>query len=86
MLCFLQGAHDALSPPRYVFPLAVEKKDLPHDHPSRTEAIPRLHRIAWLLELLGLDYRTDIIERDAGTSLAPEGLRRIHPLGKSPVL
>ena len=46
----------------------------------------RAYRIAWLLELLGLDYRTEIVERDAGTALAPDSLRRIHPLGKSPVI
>lgn len=46
----------------------------------------RAYRIAWLLELLGLDYRTEIVERDAGTALAPDSLRRTHPLGKSPVI
>lgn len=46
----------------------------------------RAYRIAWLLELLGLEYRLEIIERDIATSLAPDDLRQIHPLGKSPLL
>ncbi|PJK11119.1 glutathione S-transferase [Lysobacteraceae bacterium NML08-0793] len=46
----------------------------------------RAHRIAWLLELLGLDYRAEVMARDAETALAPDSLRRIHPLGKSPLL
>ncbi|RRD65333.1 glutathione S-transferase [Comamonadaceae bacterium OH2310_COT-174] len=46
----------------------------------------RAYRIAWLLELLGLDYRAEVIARDAETALAPDSLRRIHPLGKSPLI
>lgn len=46
----------------------------------------RAHRILWLLELLNADYRTENIARNAQTYLAPESLRRIHPLGKSPLL
>lgn len=46
----------------------------------------RAYRIAWLLELLKLDYRTEIIPRDEHSKLAPESLRKIHPLGKSPLL
>lgn len=46
----------------------------------------RAYRIAWLLELLGLDYRAEVLQRDEGSKLAPESLRRIHPLGKSPLL
>lgn len=46
----------------------------------------RAHRIAWLLELLQLDYQTELITRDPDTRLAPPDLRRIHPLGKSPLL
>lgn len=46
----------------------------------------RAYRIAWLLELLDLDYRAEIFERDAATKLAPDALRGIHPLGKSPVV
>ncbi|WP_236966860.1 glutathione S-transferase [Mannheimia varigena] len=46
----------------------------------------RAYRIAWLLELLALDYELEIIERDKETFLAPAILKKIHPLGKSPVL
>lgn len=45
----------------------------------------RAHRILWLLEELGLDYEIELYRR--GSDLrAPEALKRIHPLGKSPVL
>jgi len=46
----------------------------------------RSQRIVWLLEELKLDY--DVIEykRDPETSAAPEALKKIHPLGKSPVI
>lgn len=43
-------------------------------------------RILWLLELLGVPYELEQHPRDAETLLAPEALRRIHPLGKAPVL
>lgn len=46
----------------------------------------RAYRIAWLLELLELDYQLAVIERDKRTFLAPDDLRKIHPLGKSPLL
>lgn len=46
----------------------------------------RAYRTAWLLELLQLDYRAEIVARDAQSHLAPESLRQIHPLGKSPIL
>lgn len=46
----------------------------------------RAWRIAWLLELLGLDYQVELFERDAHTALAPAALRQLHPLGKSPLL
>lgn len=46
----------------------------------------RAYRIAWLLELLELDYRLEIIERDKKTWLAPSSLKAVHPLGKSPLL
>ncbi len=46
----------------------------------------RSQRILWLLEELGLDYDIRRYERDAATNLAPDELRAIHPLGKSPVL
>jgi glutathione S-transferase len=46
----------------------------------------RSQRILWLLEELGLPYEVQRYERDRKTMLAPPELRRIHPLGKSPVL
>lgn len=39
----------------------------------------------WLLEELGLDYELEIYERNA-FGRAPEALRAVHPLGKSPVI
>ena len=46
----------------------------------------RSQRILWLLEELGLPYEVRRYERDRKTMLAPPELRRIHPLGKSPVI
>ncbi|MET0238697.1 MAG: glutathione S-transferase [Sphingobium sp.] len=46
----------------------------------------RSQRILWLLEELGLPYRVERYERDAATMFAPPELRRVHPLGKSPVI
>ncbi|MGB3297534.1 MAG: glutathione S-transferase [Phormidesmis sp.] len=46
----------------------------------------RSQRILWLLEELGLDYDIKRYERDPDTMLAPESLRKVHPLGKSPVI
>jgi glutathione S-transferase len=46
----------------------------------------RSQRILWLLEEIGLDYEVVRYERDAKTRLAPASLRRIHPLGKAPVI
>ena len=46
----------------------------------------RSQRIIWLLEELGLTYEIKRYERDAKTMLAPPELRKIHPLGKSPVI
>lgn len=46
----------------------------------------RSKRIIWLLEELGLDYQLVAYQRDSQTFLAPEALKNIHPLGKSPVL
>ena len=40
----------------------------------------------WLLEELGVDYEIKRYQRDAKTMLAPKSLRRVHPLGKSPVI
>ena len=46
----------------------------------------RSQRILWLLEELGLPYEVRRYERDRKTMLAPPELRRIHPLGKSPLI
>ncbi|MGF1606788.1 MAG: glutathione S-transferase [Rhodothalassiaceae bacterium] len=46
----------------------------------------RSQRILWLLEELGLEYDIVRYERDPETMLAPEALRAIHPLGKSPIV
>lgn len=46
----------------------------------------RSQRVLWLLEELGLPYEVVRYERNAQTMLAPPELRRIHPLGKSPVI
>jgi glutathione S-transferase len=46
----------------------------------------RSQRVLWLLEELGLPYEVRRYERDRKTMLAPPELRRIHPLGKSPIL
>jgi len=46
----------------------------------------RSQRILWLLEELGLDYEIASYKRDETTSLAPESLKKVHPLGKSPVI
>lgn len=43
-------------------------------------------RILWLLELLGVPYELDQHGRDPETLRAPDALKRIHPLGKAPVL
>ncbi|TFZ04778.1 glutathione S-transferase family protein [Ramlibacter rhizophilus] len=48
--------------------------------------LSRSQRVLWLLEELGLPYEVVAYEREARTLLAPEALRRVHPLGKSPVL
>jgi len=46
----------------------------------------RSQRILWLLEELGLDYDVHRYARDRKTMLAPPDLKRIHPLGKAPLL
>jgi glutathione S-transferase len=46
----------------------------------------RSQRILWLLEELGLHYEVIRYERNKQTMLAPPELRRVHPLGKSPVI
>ncbi|MEQ8749963.1 MAG: glutathione S-transferase [Amphiplicatus sp.] len=46
----------------------------------------RSQRVLWLLEELKLDYDIKHYERDKTTMLAPPELKKIHPLGKSPVI
>lgn len=46
----------------------------------------RSQRILWLLEELGLEYEIEKYQRNSQTLLAPEALRKIHPLGKAPVI
>ena len=46
----------------------------------------RSQRVLWLLEELALPYQIQHHQRDAQTNLAPESLKKIHALGKSPVL
>lgn len=46
----------------------------------------RSQRVLWLLEELAVPYEIVKYERDPKTSLAPPELRKIHPLGKSPVV
>lgn len=46
----------------------------------------RSQRVIWLLEELGAPYEIKAYQRDAQTRLAPEELRAVHPLGKSPVI
>jgi glutathione S-transferase len=45
----------------------------------------RSHRILWLLEELGLEYDLKTYKRGPDM-LAPPELKKIHPLGKSPVI
>ncbi|MES1925990.1 glutathione S-transferase [Salinisphaera sp. T31B1] len=46
----------------------------------------RSQRVLWLLEELGLEYEIRHYRRDPKTMLAPDALRQVHPLGKSPVI
>lgn len=46
----------------------------------------RSQRVLWLLEELGLAYEIKRYQRDAKTMFAPPELKRVHPLGKSPVI
>jgi glutathione S-transferase len=46
----------------------------------------RSQRILWLLEELGVPYELKMYRRDPVTRLAPPELKRVHPLGKSPVI
>lgn len=46
----------------------------------------RSQRVLWMLEELNLPYELKHYQRDKKTMLAPSELRKVHPLGKSPVL
>lgn len=46
----------------------------------------RSQRILWMLEELRLDYEIVKYQRDSQTMLAPDSLKQVHPLGKSPVV
>lgn len=46
----------------------------------------RSQRILWMLEELGVNYDIKFYQRDSKTMLAPEALKKVHPLGKSPVI
>lgn len=45
----------------------------------------RAQRFVWLLEELGLSYDIEFFQRDKDMFAPPE-LRKIHPLGKSPII
>lgn len=46
----------------------------------------RSQRVLWLLEELELPYEIRFYQRDPETMLAPLSLKKVHPLGKSPVI
>ena len=46
----------------------------------------RALRIVWLLELIGAPYQIKTYARHLETLLAPDELKAVHPLGKSPVI
>ncbi|GBQ98398.1 glutathione S-transferase [Gluconacetobacter liquefaciens] len=46
----------------------------------------RSQRVLWLLEELGVPYEIRFYKRDPRTMQAPPELRKIHPLGKSPII
>jgi glutathione S-transferase len=46
----------------------------------------RSQRVLWILEELGEPYEIVKYQRDSQTMLAPPELKKIHPLGKSPVV
>jgi glutathione S-transferase len=46
----------------------------------------RSQRVLWMLEELGVPYSVVRYERDPKTILAPPELKKVHPLGKSPVI
>ncbi|SEM59513.1 glutathione S-transferase [Sphingomonas gellani] len=46
----------------------------------------RSQRVLWMLEELDLPHEVRRYQRNKATLLAPPELRRVHPLGKSPVI
>lgn len=46
----------------------------------------RSQRIIWMLEELGVEYEIKHYKRHPKTRLAPPELKKIHPLGKSPIV
>jgi glutathione S-transferase len=46
----------------------------------------RSQRILWMLEELGMPYEVRRYKRNKQTMLAPPELKKVHPLGKSPVI
>ena len=46
----------------------------------------RSQRVLWLLEELEVPYELVKHQRVAATNLAPDSLKAVHPLGKSPVI
>ena len=46
----------------------------------------RSKRIIWLLEELSVEYQVVPYQRDSKTRRAPDSLKAINPLGKSPVI
>lgn len=46
----------------------------------------RSQRVLWLLEELGVPYELKTYERNPITMLADPALKKVHPLGKSPVV
>ncbi len=46
----------------------------------------RSQRVLWLLEELDIRYEVVRYQRNKKTMLAPAELKRVHPLGKSPVI
>jgi len=46
----------------------------------------RSKRVLWLLEELQMPYKRIDYQRDAKTQMAPESLKVVHPLGKTPVI
>lgn len=46
----------------------------------------RSHRVLWMLEELGVEYELKTYARNPETMRADPALKKVHPLGKSPVI